>query len=80
MRVMVKEDIVAHKMLAMLNRIGVANHDIFDVWFFLNSFWEVNKEAIEEREDIRYKDFLQKGIDALKSYNDKYMGSGAIEE
>ncbi len=76
MRVMVKEDMVAHKMLAMLHRIGVANRDIFDVWFFLKNFWQVNKEAIEKREGVAYNVFLQNAIDTLESYDDKQILSG----
>lgn len=34
MKVMVKEDMVANKMVAMLERIGDANRDIFDTYFF----------------------------------------------
>ncbi len=34
MLVMKKEDMFAHKLVAMTERTGMANRDIFDVWFF----------------------------------------------
>ena len=35
MKVMVQEDMFAHKLCAMYERIGKTNRDIFDVWYFL---------------------------------------------
>jgi predicted nucleotidyltransferase component of viral defense system len=34
MKVMVQADMAAHKLVAMIERIGKSNRDIFDVWFF----------------------------------------------
>jgi predicted nucleotidyltransferase component of viral defense system len=34
MKVMVREDMAAHKLVAMFERMGKTNRDIFDVWFF----------------------------------------------
>jgi len=73
LQVMVKEDMVAHKLVAMHERIGKANRDIFDVWFFLSNHWQVNKKIIEERTHMSYKKFLQTCINDLES-----MGSQSI--
>ena len=47
MQVMVREDMVAHKLCAMYERIGKTNRDIFDVQFFLSRDWPINKKIIE---------------------------------
>lgn len=65
MLVMVMEDMVANKMVAMLNRIGNANRDIFDTWYFLRNRWPINKKLIKERTGMSYKEFLHKCIEAL---------------
>lgn len=46
---MVKEDMVAHKLCAMYERIGKTNRDVFDVQFFLSHDWSVNKKIVEDR-------------------------------
>lgn len=76
MKVMVEEDMVANKMMAMLNRIGKANRDIYDVWFFLSQGWLVNKKLIEEVTGMAYKLFLEKCIAALNTMGDSSILSG----
>lgn len=76
MKVMVKEDMVAHKMIAMLNRIGKANRDIYDVWFFLSNNWVVNKKLIEEITGESYREFLEKCIVALSNMNNNRILDG----
>ena len=66
MKVMHKEDMAANKMVAMLERIGKTNRDIFDVWFFLKHRWPVNTDIIKLRTGLDYKTFLQKCIDQLE--------------
>ncbi|MEK7113337.1 MAG: nucleotidyl transferase AbiEii/AbiGii toxin family protein, partial [Patescibacteria group bacterium] len=44
MLVMVKEDMFAHKLMAMYERIGKTSRDIFDVYFFCKKGWEINKQ------------------------------------
>ncbi len=39
MKVMVIEDIFAHKLVAMYKRFGKVNRDIFDVWFLLKKIF-----------------------------------------
>jgi predicted nucleotidyltransferase component of viral defense system len=66
MLVMEKEDMFAHKLMAMYERMGKANRDIYDVWFFLKENWPVNKNMVEERSGMTFKIFLQKCILSLK--------------
>ena len=79
MKVMAREDMAAHKMVAMLERIGKTNRDIFDVWFFLKNNWPINEHIIETRTGMSKKQFLQACIDNLDSMSDRGILSGVGE-
>lgn len=79
MQVMVKEDMVAHKLCAMYERIGKTNRDIFDVQFFLSHDWSVNKKIVEDRMGISYAEFLKKCIDVMEKFDDSNVLSGMGE-
>ena len=79
MRVMTKEDMAAHKLCAMFERIGKTNRDIFDVQFMLSHDWPVNKKIVETRMGVAYQDFLRKAIDVMEKFNDKNILSGMGE-
>lgn len=79
MQVMVKEDMVAHKLCAMYERIGKANRDIFDMHFFLSHDWPVNKKIIEDRMGVSYAEFLKKCIEAMEKFDDSDALSGMGE-
>ncbi|MFA6305614.1 MAG: nucleotidyl transferase AbiEii/AbiGii toxin family protein [Candidatus Gracilibacteria bacterium] len=79
MLVMTKEDMFAHKITAMMERIGKTNRDIFDVWFFLRNDWPVNKEIVEQRTGMKFKDFLKKCIHSIEKINDRSLLSGIGE-
>lgn len=79
MKVMVKQDMAAHKLVAMFERLGTTNRDIFDVWFFLKNNWPINEKIIETRTNMLMKEFLQKCIDGLDSMSDRGILSGLGE-
>jgi predicted nucleotidyltransferase component of viral defense system len=79
MLVMVKEDMVAHKLVAMHERIGKTNRDIFDVWFFFHNKWPVNTKIVELRTHMSYKDFLQVCISDLEKMSNRSILSGIGE-
>ena len=79
MKIMVQEDMFAHKLCAMYERIGKTNRDIFDVWYFLQNEWPVNKKIIEERTKMNFNGFLQKCIDSLEKMTDQNILSGMGE-
>ena len=79
MKVMVREDMFAHKLCAMYERIGKTNRDIFDVWYFLQNEWPIDKKIIEERTGMSFKKFLQKCIDLLEKMSDQNILSGMGE-
>ncbi len=76
MKVMVKEDMFAHKIVAMHERMGNANRDIFDVWFFLSQGWGINREIVEKRTEMLFVDFLEKCINGLDKVSDKGILAG----
>lgn len=79
MQVMTKEDMAAHKLCAMYERIGRTNRDIFDVQFILAHDWPVNKKIVEERMGMSYTEFLKKAIDAVEKFSDGNILSGMGE-
>ena len=79
MKVMIREDMSAHKFVAMKERAGRTNRDIFDVCFFLKNSWPVNKEIIEKRTKLPFKKFLQKCIDLVEKKSSRNILSGIGE-
>jgi len=79
MLVMKKEDMFANKLVAATERGKTANRDIFDIWFFLKNNWQINKEIVEKRTKMRFKNYLQKIIGFIESMPEKSMLSGMGE-
>lgn len=77
--VMVQQDMTAHKLVAMHERIGKTNRDIFDVWFFLKNNWPVNTEIIRLRTGMSYQTFLQTCIKELEGMSNRAILSGIGE-
>jgi hypothetical protein len=67
------------RLVAMVERIGSANRDIFDVYFFLKNNWSINEQIIAKRTGLPMPAFLQKCIDALEALNNKGILSGLGE-
>lgn len=79
MLIMSKEDMFAHKLVAMLERGKIANRDVFDVHFFLKSNWAINKEIVEERTKMRFADYLQKCINFVENISNRNILFGIGE-
>jgi predicted nucleotidyltransferase component of viral defense system len=79
MLVMIKEDMFAHKLVAMLERTNIANRDIFDVWFFLKNNWPINKEIVEKRTGVNFQKHLNKCIKFVESLSDRNILAGMGE-
>lgn len=78
-KVMVQEDMFAHKLCALLDRNAIANRDIFDCWFFLQRQIPVNKAIVELRMNMPFNEYLQKCIEQLESIPDKGLLQGMGE-
>lgn len=76
MLVMVREDMFAHKLMAMHERIGKTSRDVYDTWFFLKNHWPINKEIVEQRSDKTFKEVLRLTVEQLENLNNKHILDG----
>lgn len=79
MKVMVKEDMASHKLVAMYERRGKTNRDIFDAWFFLEHGWPINEQIVEQRTGVPLKDFLRKCVNLLEKMGERSVLAGIGE-
>lgn len=79
MKVMTPEDMAAHKLVAFYERIGKANRDIYDIWFFFVNNWPINQELVEKRTKMPFKEFLETCCQLLEKMDDKNILSGMGE-
>lgn len=79
MLVMVREDMFAHKLMAMHERIGKTSRDIYDVWFFLKNNWPINKEIVKQRCNISLEELLQITTEQLEKLDNRNILVGLGE-
>jgi len=79
MLVMVREDMFAHKLMAMHERVGKTSRDIYDVWFFLKNNWPINKEIVEQRSGKSFKELLQATAEQLEKMENRNILVGLGE-
>jgi len=79
MLVMVREDMFAHKLVAMLERTKTANRDVFDVWYFLKHNWPINEEIVEKRTKLSFAEHLDKCVRFIESLSDRTILHGMGE-
>lgn len=79
MLVMVREDMFAHKLMAMHERVGKTSRDVYDVWFFLKNNWPINKEIVEQRSGASFKELLQKSAEQLEKMDNRNILVGLGE-
>ena len=78
-KVMTQEYMAANKLVAMYERIGKTNRDMYDVWFFISKDWPINQELIELRTGMAFKDFLKALCGLLQKVSSKNVLSGMGE-
>ena len=79
MRVLVRSDMFAHKLCALLDRTEITGRDVFDCRFFLNSHTPVNANIVESRMGMPLQDYLQHCIETLEQVSDKTIMNGLGE-
>ena len=79
MRVMVKEDMFAHKLCALLDRTEITSRDVFDCWFFLKERTSINRDIVEYRMGMPFDDYLGKCIDSVRTITEKSLINGLGE-
>ena len=65
LKVLVQEDIFAHKLVAITDRYNnktknktVANRDLYDINFFFDQKWKFNKKIVKLRSGKKVKEYL----------------------
>ena len=79
MRVMVKEDMFAHKLCALLDRTEITSRDVFDCWFFLKERTSINKAIVESRMGMPIEQYIDKCIERVRDISDNSLISGLGE-
>ncbi len=78
-KVMVEEDLFAHKLCALLDRNSITNRDIFDCWYFMQKNTAINMAIVESRMDLPFAEYIQKCIEQLESLSNKGLLQGLGE-
>ncbi len=79
MLVMTREDMFAHKLMAMCERRSPVNRDLYDVWFFFHKLWPLNEKIVEESSGISFPEYLKKAVDHVENYKNAYILDGIGE-
>ena len=79
MKVLVKSDMFAHKLCALLDRNEITGRDVFDCWFFLNTQTPINTNIVESRMKMPLQEYIQHCIDTLEQVSDKTIMNGLGE-
>jgi predicted nucleotidyltransferase component of viral defense system len=79
MQVMVIEDMFAHKLMAMYERMDKTSRDIYDVWFFLKSRMPINKSIVENRAQMPFDQLVTRCIMQLEKMNNRRILTGMGE-
>ena len=80
MLVMVKEDMFAHKLMAMYERVGKTSRDIFDIYYVAKNNWSINRQIVEGRSGMSFKETLVKCIDLLEKMDNRHVLDGIGEQ
>jgi len=79
MLVMVREDMFANKLMAMYERVGKTSRDVFDVYFFAKNNWPINRDIVEQRAKLSFKELLVKSIELLEKMDNRHILDGLGE-
>lgn len=79
MKVMVKPDMFAHKLCALLDRNMLTNRDVFDVYYFLNQKTPINKKIVEERMNMPFETYMDECILRIEKIPTKSLLNGIGE-
>jgi predicted nucleotidyltransferase component of viral defense system len=78
-QVMLLEDMFAHKLMAMNERIDDTSRDIYDVWYFLQARYPINKAIVENRSKISFEELVRKCIRQLEKMDNRRILVGLGE-
>jgi len=78
-KVMVKPDMFAHKLCALLDRNMIANRDVFDVYYFMQQETPINKTIVEKRMNMEFKQYIDACIKKIEKLPGKNLLNGIGE-
>ncbi len=76
MLVMLKQDMFAHKLCALLDRKAFTGRDAFDIYFYMKDKTPVNKQIVELRMNMGFEAYMDACIDQLEQVNPKKLLDG----
>lgn len=76
MNVMVKADMFAHKICALLDRKTLTNRDVFDIYFFMSQKTPVNRIIVEQRMGKPFTEYIDLCIAGIEKINSKSLLTG----
>ena len=79
MNVMVKPDLFAHKLCALLDRKILTNRDIFDIYYFMNQKTPINRIIVEQRMGKEFTEYVDLCIARIEKINSKSLMNGLGE-
>jgi len=79
MLVMKKEDMFAHKLVALTERRVPANRDIFDSHYFLFKNWDINEKIVESRTSKKLDEHLKDCIKHVEKIDNNQILQGLGE-
>ncbi len=79
---MIKKDMLAGKIAALLSRKKFAARDLFDLWFFLKNDWEMDEKSVKEKTGLGFESALKKTIEKIRKIkkNQLLQGLGELLE
>ena len=77
--VMVDEDVFANKLMALCERLGKTSRDLYDIWFFLNKRFEINKKLVEERSGRKFESLIRVCIQKIEKLESNEILNGLGE-
>jgi hypothetical protein len=59
----------SNKLIALLNRKAITNRDIFDIWFFLSKWIDINEKIISDFTNKEAKAYLWEVKEFIQNYD-----------
>lgn len=78
-KVMVIQDMFAHKLCALLDRNVIAGRDVFDTWFFMQGHTPLNKSIVEYRMKMPLNIYFDTCIDRIDAMDERKLLQGMGE-
>ena len=74
-----KETLFANKLVALISRKNIAMRDVYDIYFFAQNNWDIDKRIISFWTDKKLKSYLGECIKKIKKISDRTILQGLGE-